>query len=164
MKPPSSVRTAARSFPTKLLTSAPSAEQSSTKTSRRLLTRNLHNRPMKKNRPVDEGGQKDLLVDLKVLPAGQAGHPGGLADLLVLLVGLLVLPVDLAGHLEGAEHDGPGKAWSELGKVWIEPRKAQRQPKSEHGKQNGEHRKDKGVVGDAVIHECREGVSSRKSV
>ena len=76
----------------KLLTSAPSAEQSSTKTSRRLLTRNLHNRPMKKNRPVDEGGQKDLLV--------------GLQD---LLVGLLVLPVDLAGHL-GAEDDGQRKA------------------------------------------------------
>ena len=92
------------------LTSARSAEQSSTKTSRRLLTRNLHNRPMKKkNRPVDEGGQKDLLVGLKVLPAGQAAHPGGLADLLVLLVGLLVLPVDLAGHL-GAEDDGPRKA------------------------------------------------------
>src|SRR5215217_3516377 len=106
-KPPScSVRTAARSFPMKLLTSAPSAEQSSTKTSRRLLRRNRHNLPMKKNRPVDEGGQKDLLVGLKVLPAGQAAHPGGLADLLVLLVGLLVLlvvllvlPVDLAGHL-----------------------------------------------------------------
>ena len=77
----------------KLLTSAPSAEQSSTKTSRRLLTRNLHNRPMKKNRPVDEGGQKDLLV--------------GLQD---LLVGLLVLPVDQAGHLEGAEDDEPRKA------------------------------------------------------
>ncbi len=91
------------------LTSARSAEQSSTKTSRRLLTRNLHNRPMKKNRPVDEGGQKDLLVGLKVPPAGQAAHPGGLADLLVLLVGLLVLPVDLAGHL-GAEDDGPRKA------------------------------------------------------
>ena len=94
----------------KLLTSAPSAEQSSTKTSRRLLTRNLHNRPMKKNRPVDEGGQKDLLVGLKVLPAGQAAHPGGLADLLVLLVVLLVLPVDQAGPLEGAEDDGPRKA------------------------------------------------------
>ena len=97
----------------KLLTSAPSAEQSSTKTSRRLLTRNLHNRPMKKNRLVDEGGQKDLLVGLKVLPAGQAAHPGGLADLLVLLVGLLVgllvLPVNLAGHL-GAEDDGQRKA------------------------------------------------------
>ena len=88
------------------LTSARSAEQSSTKTSRRLLTRNLHNRPMKKNRPVDEGGQKDLLVGLKVLPAGQAGHLGGLAD---LLVGLRVLPVDQAGHLEGAEDDGPRK-------------------------------------------------------
>ena len=93
----------------KLLTSAPSAEQSSTKTSRRLLRRNLHNRPMKKNRPVDEGGQKDLLVGLKVLPAGQAAHPGGLADLLVLLVVLLVLPVNLAGHL-GAEDDGQRKA------------------------------------------------------
>src|SRR5215218_5049359 len=104
-KPPSSVRTAARSFPMKLLTSAPSAEQSSTNTSRRLLTRNLHNRPMKRNRPVDEGGQKDLLVVLLVLPAGQAAHPGGLADLLVLLV----LPVDLAGHL-GAEDDGQRKA------------------------------------------------------
>src|SRR5215217_7141548 len=86
MKPPScSVRTAARSFPMKLPTSAPSAEQSSTKTSRRLLRRNLHNHPMKKNGPVDEGGQKDLLVVL------------------------LVLPVDLAGHL-GAEDDGQRKA------------------------------------------------------
>ena len=108
-KPLSSVRTATRSFPIRLLTSAPSAEQSSTKTSRRLLRRNLHNRPMKKNRPVDEGGQKDLLVGLKVLPAGQAAHPGGLADLLVLLVVLLVLPVNLAGHL-GAEDDGQRKA------------------------------------------------------
>ena len=95
----------------KLLTSALSAEQSSTKTSRRLLTRNLHNRPMKKkNRPVDEGGQKDLLVGLKVLAADQAAHPGVLADLLDLLVVLLVLPVDQAGHLEGAEDDGPRKA------------------------------------------------------
>ena len=95
----------------KLPTSAPSAEQSSTKTSRRLLRRNLHNRPMKKNGPVDEGGQKDLLVVLLVLPAGQAAHPGGLAvaDLLVLLMVLLVLPVDLAGHL-GAEDDGQRKA------------------------------------------------------
>jgi len=81
---------------------------------------------MKRNRPVDEGGQKDLLVGLKVLPAGPAAHPGGLADLLVLLVllvvllvllvvllvllvVLLVLPVDLAGHL-GAEDDGQRKA------------------------------------------------------
>ena len=92
----------------------------------------------------------------KDLPAGQAGRPGVLADLLVLLVVLLVLPVDQAGHLEGAaEHDGPRKAWSELGKAWIEPRKGQQQPKSEHGKQNGEHRKDK-RVSNAVIHECRE--------
>ena len=117
-----------------------------------------------KNQPVVVG-QKDLLVGRKALPAGQAGHLGGSADLLVLPVGLRALPVGQAGHLEGgAEDDGPRKAWSEPGKAWIEPRKAQRQPKSEHGKQNGEHRKDKGVVGDAVIHECREGVSSRKSV
>jgi len=70
---------------------------------------------MKKNQPVVVGqkvpleGLKDLLVGLKVLPAGQAGHLGGLADLLVLLAGLRVLPVDLAGHL-GAEDDGPRKA------------------------------------------------------
>src|SRR5215213_2999235 len=109
MKLPTSAPSAARSFPMELRTSAPSAEQSSTKTSRRRLRRNLHNRPMKKNGPVDEGGQKDLLVVLLVLPAGQAAHPGGLADLLVLLMVLLVLPVDLAGHL-GAEDDGQRKA------------------------------------------------------
>ncbi len=39
----------------------------------------------------------------------------------------------------------------------------QRQPKSEHSKQNGEHRKDKRVVGNAVIHECLEGIFSDTS-
>src|SRR5919107_580267 len=102
--PTCSVRTVARSFPMKPLSSARSAERSS-RTSRRRPTRNRHNRPMKKkNQPVVVG-PKDLLVGLKVLPAGQAGHLGGLADLLGLLVGLLVLPVDQAGHL-GAEDDG----------------------------------------------------------
>jgi len=96
----------------KPLTSARSAERSST-TSRWRPTRNRHNRPMKKNRPVVVGpkvpleGLKDLLVGLKVLPAGQADHPGGLAD---LLAGLRVLPVDQADPPEGAEDDGPRKA------------------------------------------------------
>ena len=44
----------------------------------------------KKNQPVIVG-LKVPLVGLKVLPAGQVGHLGGLAD---LLVGLRVLPVD----------------------------------------------------------------------
>jgi hypothetical protein len=67
---------------------------------------------MMKKRPLaEEGGQKVLLVRLKGPPAGQAGLPGGSADLLVLLVGLRVLPVDQAGHLQGgAEDDGPRKA------------------------------------------------------
>ena len=82
----------------KPLTSARSAERSS-RTSRRRPTRNRHNRPMKKNQPV--------VVGLKVLPAGQAGHLGGLAD---LLVGLRVLPAGQAGPPEGAEDDGPRKA------------------------------------------------------
>lgn len=64
-----------------------------------------------KNQPlVVVGGQKVLLVRLKVPPAGQAGRPGRLVDLLVLLVGLRVLLVDQVGHLEGAEDDGPRKA------------------------------------------------------
>ena len=88
------------------LTSARSAERSS-RTSRRRPTRNRHNRPMKKkNQPVVVG-PKVPLVGLKVLPAGQAGHLGGLAD---LLVGLRVLPVGQAGPPEGAEDDGPRKA------------------------------------------------------
>src|SRR5215211_5810341 len=101
------------------LTSARSAERSS-RTSRRRPTRNRHNRPMKKkNQPV--------VVGLKVLPAGQAGHLGGLADLLVVL---LVLPVGQAGPPEGAaEDDGP--------------RKGQRQRKREHSERKREHRKDK---------------------
>ena len=66
---------------------------------------------MKKNQPlVVVGGQKVLLVRLKVPPAGQAGHPGRLVDLLVLLVGLRGLLVDQVGHLEGVEDDGPRKA------------------------------------------------------
>ena len=88
-------------------TSAQSAERRS-RISRRRLTRNRRNHPMKnqmKNQPVVVG-PKVLLVGLKVLPAGQAGHLGGLAD---LLVGLRVLPVDQAGPPEGAEDDGPGK-------------------------------------------------------
>jgi hypothetical protein len=63
-----------------------------------------------KNQPVVVVGLKVLLVGPKVLPAGQAGHLGGLADLADLLVGLRVLPVDQAGHLEGAEDDEPRKA------------------------------------------------------
>jgi len=64
----------------------------------------------KKNHHV-EVVPKVLLVRLKVPPAGQAGLPGGSADLLVLLVGLRVLPVDQAGHLQGgAEDDGQRKA------------------------------------------------------
>ena len=76
----------------KPLTSARSAERSS-RTSRRRPTRKRHYRPMKKkNQAVVVGpkvplvGLKDLLVGPKVLPAGQAGH------------------------LEGAEDDGPKKA------------------------------------------------------
>ena len=92
----------------KPLSSARSAERSS-RTSRRRPTRNRHNLPMKKkNQPVDEGGQKDLLARLKDLPAGQAGRPGRLADLLVVL---LALPVDQAAHPGvAAEDDGPRKA------------------------------------------------------
>jgi hypothetical protein len=90
----------------KPLTSARSAERSS-RSSRRRPTRNRHKSLMKKkNQPVVVG-PKDLLVGLKVLPADQVGHLGGLAG---LLVGLRVLPVDQAGHLEGAEEDGPRKA------------------------------------------------------
>jgi hypothetical protein len=89
----------------KPLTSARSAARSS-RTSRRRPMRNRHNLPMKKNQPVVVG-PKVPLVGLKVLPAGQAGHLGGLAD---LLVGLRVLPVDQAGPPEGAEDDGPRKA------------------------------------------------------
>jgi hypothetical protein len=78
----------------KPLTSAQSAERSS-RSSKRRPARNRHNRlkkKTKKNQPVVVGpkvphvGLKDLLVGLKVLPAGQAGH------------------------LEGAEDDGPKKA------------------------------------------------------
>ena len=88
------------------LTSARSAERSS-RTSRRRPPRNRHNRPMKKkNQPVVVG-PKVPLEGLKVLPAGQAGHLEGLAD---LLVGLRVLPVGQAGPPEGAEDDGPRKA------------------------------------------------------
>ena len=99
----------------KLLASAQSAEQSSsTKTTKQRPPSNLHNRPMKK-KPLEEGGQKDLLVGLQDLlvrskdpHAGQAGRPGRLA---VLLVVLLVLRVDQVGHLEeAAEDDGPRKA------------------------------------------------------
>ena len=68
--------------------------------------RNRHNRSMKKNQPVVVV-LKVPLVGLKVPPAGQAGHLGGLAD---LLVGLRVLPVGQAGPPEGAEDDGPRKA------------------------------------------------------
>jgi hypothetical protein len=91
----------------KPLTSARSAARSS-RTTRRP-TRNLHNRLKKKNQPVVVG-LKVLLVGPKVLPAGQAGPLGGLADLADLLEGLRVLPVDQAGHLEGAEDDEPRKA------------------------------------------------------
>jgi hypothetical protein len=111
----------------KPLSSARSAERSN-RSSRRRPTRNRHNRPKKKNQRVVVG-QK------------------------VLLVGLRVLPVDQAGHLEDAEDDGPRKAWIEPGKAWIGPRKAQNQRRREHSKRKREHRKDKGVVGDAVIHE-----------
>jgi hypothetical protein len=79
----------------KPLTSAQSAERSS-RSSKQRPARNRHNRPKKKtkmkNPPVVVGpkvphvGLKDLLVGPKVLPAGQAGH------------------------LEGAEDDGPKKA------------------------------------------------------
>ena len=78
----------------KPLTSARSAERSS-RSSKRRPARNRHNRlkkKTKKNQPVVVGpkvplvGLKDLLVGPKVLPAGQAGH------------------------LEGAEDDGPKKA------------------------------------------------------
>jgi hypothetical protein len=64
---------------------------------------------MKKKKPLaEEGGQKVLLVRLKDLPAGQAGRPGRLADLLVVL---LVLPVDQAAHPGvAAKDDGPRKA------------------------------------------------------
>jgi len=92
MKPPTSVRSVERS-------------------SRRRPTRNQHNllrmkKNRMKNRPVVVG-PKVLLVRSKVPRAGQAVHLGGLA---ALLVGLRGLPVDQAGHLEGAEHDGPRKA------------------------------------------------------
>ena len=94
----------------KPLTSARSAERSS-RTSRWRPTRNRRNLlPIKKNQMKNQPvvvGPKVPLVGLKVLPAGQAGHLGGLAD---LLVGLRVLPVDQAGPLEGAEDDGPRKA------------------------------------------------------
>jgi hypothetical protein len=94
----------------KPLTSAQSAERSS-RTSRWRPTRNRRNLlPMKKNQMKNQPvvvGPKVPLVGLKVLPAGQAGHLGGLAD---LLVGRRVLPVDQAGPLEGAEDDGPRKA------------------------------------------------------
>ena len=104
----------------KPLTSVRSAEPSS-RSSRRRPTRNRHNLlPMKnqmknqmKNHPVVVG-PKVLLAGPKVLPAGQAGHLGGLAD---LLVGLRVLPVDQAGPPEGAEDDGPRKVQSEAGKA-----------------------------------------------
>jgi hypothetical protein len=71
-------------------TSARSAERSSKKTSRRRPTRNRHNLlPMKKNQmnnqPVVVGPQSPL-------------------------VGLKVPRADQAGHLEGAEDDGPRKA------------------------------------------------------
>jgi hypothetical protein len=148
-------------------TSAQSAERSS-RASRRRPTRNRHNLlPMKnqmkknqmKNHPIVVGpkvllvGQADRLGRLVDHPVDQAGHLGGLAG----------LPVDQADHLEGAEDGEPRKAWIEPGKGWIEPRKAPRQPKSEHSKQNAEHRKDKRVVGNAVIHECLEGVFSDTS-
>jgi hypothetical protein len=86
-------------------TSARSAERrssTSSRTSRRRPPRNRHNLlPMKKNNQPGE------VVGLKVPPEGQAGHLGGLAD---LLVGLRVLPVGRADHLEGAEEDdGPRK-------------------------------------------------------
>jgi hypothetical protein len=86
------------------LPSARSAERSSSsRTSRRRLSRNRHNLlPMKKsNQPVAVVvGPKVPLVGLKVLPADQVG----------LLVGLRDLPVDQADHLEGAaEDDGPRK-------------------------------------------------------
>jgi hypothetical protein len=90
----------------KLPTSARSAERSS-RTSRRRPTRKRHYRPMKKKNQAVVVGPKVPLVGLRVLPAGQAGHLGGLAD---LLVGLRVLPVGQAGPLEGAEDDGPRKA------------------------------------------------------
>src|SRR5215208_2662764 len=123
-KPPSSVRTVARSFPMKPLASARSAERSS-RTRRRRPTRNRHNLlPMKNNQPVVD--PKVPLVGLKVLPAGQAD----------LLVSLRDLPVDQAGPPEGAEDDGPGKAW-------IEPRTAQRQRKSEHSEEKSEHSEEK---------------------
>ena len=61
------------------------------------------------------------------------------------LVGLRGLPVDQAGHQEGAEDDGPRKAWIEPGKAWIEPKKAQMQRKSEHSEGKRARRKDKRV-------------------
>jgi hypothetical protein len=66
-------------------TSARSAERSSSRTSRWRPTRNRHNllpkkktkkKKKKRNQPVVVG-QKGLLVGLKALPAGQAGHLGG---------------------------------------------------------------------------------------
>jgi hypothetical protein len=97
----------------KPLTSAQSAERSS-RTSRWRPTRNRRNLlPMKKNQMKNQPvvvGPKVPLVGLKVLPADQAGHLGGLADQADLLVGLRDLPVDQAGPLEGAEDDGPRKA------------------------------------------------------
>jgi hypothetical protein len=95
-------------LPKKPPTFARSAERSSKKTSRGRPTRNLHNRPMKKNHHVEKVVPKVLLVGLK----------GPLGVLAVLLVGLRGLPVNQAGHLEGAEHG--------------EPRKAHKQQKREH--------------------------------
>jgi hypothetical protein len=101
----------------KPLTSARSAERSS-RASRRRPTRNRHNllqmkKNQMKNHPVVVGpkvllvGQADRLGILVDPPVDQAGHLGGLAD---LLVGLRVLPVDQADPPEGAaEDDGPRK-------------------------------------------------------
>ncbi len=87
-------------------TSARRVERSST-TSRSQPTTNRHNRPMmKKNQPVKVGPKVPLVGQAGLLGAS-AGHLEALADLLVVL---LVLPVDQAGHLEGAEDDGPRKA------------------------------------------------------
>ena len=59
--------------------------------------RSRHNRPTK-DHPV--GALKDLLVDLKALPADRVGHLGGLAD---LLAGPEVHPAKKKHRLENHE-------------------------------------------------------------